>query len=149
MVCENESGKLVYSLSSFHNIETLEKTFERDPAFNLADFWNDWWENYGRDSIGYNAKLRVSPHAVPFLPWFFGSKIKGILEKAPVDEEQWKIVNVSFHSLPHARSRILALGSAVEVLEPLPLRMSVADYGAQITSIYSAQTKQQKDPNGY
>jgi predicted DNA-binding transcriptional regulator YafY len=142
LVCENESGMLVYSLSSFHNIDLLEERFERDLSFDLAKFWKNWWENYGKQSEGYLVKLRVFDDAVPYLPWFLGSKIKEVLEKSPVDEEGRKIIEISYPSMYIARDRILALGRAVEVLEPLPLRMSVADYGVQIADLYGGLTGQ-------
>jgi len=138
LVFEYDGNMLVYSLSSFHNIQLLEETFERDPSFNLANFWTNWWNNYGKESTGYKVKLRVFDGAVSYLPWFFGSKIKEVLERSPVDEEGQKMIEISFPSLYHARDRIMGLGRAVEVIEPLALRMSVADYGAQIADLYQA-----------
>jgi len=41
-----------------------------------------------------------------------------------------------FESLENARARILGFGGAIEVLEPLALRRSLADYARQIGAVY-------------
>jgi hypothetical protein len=47
-------------------------------------------------------------------------------------------LNLSFESLYAARERILACGGGVEVLEPEPLRQSVADFARQTAALYDA-----------
>ena len=41
--------------------------------------------------------------------------------------------------------RLLALGGAVEVMEPLPLRRAMADYGRQIVARYSGDARRTAD----
>lgn len=42
-------------------------------------------------------------------------------------------------NLNRARTRILGLGRAIEVLEPLSLRMSVIDFARQIDVLYHSE----------
>jgi len=48
----------------------------------------------------------------------------------------WTTVEWAFESLEEARARLLSLGGAAEVLEPLALRRAMADYGRQIVGRY-------------
>ena len=54
---------------------------------------------------------------------------------APPDAEGWLTLSLPFETFEAAR--ILGLGRAVEVLEPLPLRQSVVNFAAQIVAFYS------------
>jgi predicted DNA-binding transcriptional regulator YafY len=51
-------------------------------------------------------------------------------------------VTLPFESFEAARSRILGLGKAVEVMEPLSLRMSVIDFARQINNLYDHENPQ-------
>jgi predicted DNA-binding transcriptional regulator YafY len=42
-----------------------------------------------------------------------------------------------FTSFEEARGRLLGYGRALEVVEPLALRLSVADYARQIVDVYA------------
>jgi hypothetical protein len=46
---------------------------------------------------------------------------------------------LTFAGLEAARSRLLVFGGAIEVLEPLALRLSLADFAAQAVARYAAQ----------
>jgi predicted DNA-binding transcriptional regulator YafY len=45
-------------------------------------------------------------------------------------------MTLHFESFEAARTQLLSFGGAVEVLEPLALRTSLADYAHQIQKIY-------------
>ena len=61
----------------------------------------------------------------------------GILAEAgPPGADGWREVRLPFDSLEQARERILGLGGAVRVLEPLPLRESVIDFARQVLAAY-------------
>jgi len=48
-------------------------------------------------------------------------------------------LTLAFEDFFSARERILGFGRVVEVLAPLPLRESVADFAAQIVSLYQGK----------
>ncbi len=81
--------------------------------------------------------VRVVPEFIPELPRYFGAQIRAKLAEAgPPDAEGRVTLDLAFESLEAARERLLGLGRAVEVLEPLPLRRSLADFAAQIVALY-------------
>ncbi|MBN1247508.1 MAG: WYL domain-containing protein, partial [Anaerolineae bacterium] len=62
-------------------------------------------------------------------------------DAGPPDASGWLTLDLAFSSLESARSRLLALGGAVEVLAPDALRLSMADFGARIAAVYEGQHK--------
>lgn len=80
---------------------------------------------------------RVSPELIEHLPRIFGEHTDHILAQASQPDEQGCVIlTLPFDGFESARSRILGLGRAVEVLEPLSLRISVIDFARQITNLY-------------
>jgi predicted DNA-binding transcriptional regulator YafY len=51
----------------------------------------------------------------------------------------WVTLDLPFESFITARSRLLGLGRAVEVLEPAALRKSLIDFAEQITGFYTGK----------
>jgi predicted DNA-binding transcriptional regulator YafY len=127
----------VHRLTSISDIHVLDETFERQADFNLAGFWEEWCQSFMENLPDYTVRVRVSPDLIPHLPRLFGSKIRDAVEEVlHPDEDEWITLTLHFETFYQARSRILGLGGAVEVLEPLPLRLSVADFAAQALSLY-------------
>jgi predicted DNA-binding transcriptional regulator YafY len=54
-------------------------------------------------------------------------------------------LDLPFESFVTARTRLLGLGRAVEVLAPEPLRKSLVDFAGQIVGFYQ-ERKQEKTP---
>ncbi len=89
-------------------------------------------QTHGRMTVKVLAeKLEVS-----VLHYFFGDRINSKITQAePPDAQGCIILELSFESLDTARSRLLGFGKAIEVLEPLALRMSIADYARKIVAL--------------
>ena len=118
-------------------VDILDEIFERDVQFDLVAYWKEWCRYYVEHKSEYLTMVKVSPDFIPFLPLYFGSNIRKVIAKSePKDGQGWIIIPLHFESFEQARSRIVALGGAVEVLEPLPLRLSVAYFAAQTVSLY-------------
>jgi predicted DNA-binding transcriptional regulator YafY len=114
-----------------------EMRFERPANFDLVSFWRVWCvENQGRQPR-FEVTVRVSEELRQYMSTVFGNAI--VMEKGAVNkahEVGWSTWQLMFSSFEEARGRILALGRAVEVVEPLPLRLSVIDFARQITGLY-------------
>ena len=52
------------------------------------------------------------------------------------DQDGWVTLDLPFDSFVTARTRLLGLGRAVEVLEPESLRKSLIDFAEQIVGFY-------------
>jgi len=118
-------------------LERVDREFERPRAFRLDEFWHDWRQATEGLNRPYVVTVRVSPKLLPRLPALFGERGEGALREVPTrDGEGWTRLRLEFRSLSEARSRLLALGGAVEVLEPRALRNSVADFALQAANRY-------------
>jgi len=127
----------VQKLSRMWGVDLLDEIFERDVQFDLVAYWKEWCRYYVEQRFEYLTMVKVSPDFIPFLPLYFGSNIRKVVAKSePPDGQGWITIPLPFESFEQARSRILALGRAVEVLEPFPLRLSIADFAAQTVSLY-------------
>jgi predicted DNA-binding transcriptional regulator YafY len=137
LVCAYNGSRRVHSVADLIEVHAAEENFERDENFHLAEFWEAWCAERERDHSRYPVTVRVAPHFVPYLPWYFGNTIRTRLAQAGPPDEQGRItLTLSFQSLESARGRLLDLGRGVEVIDPLALRLSIADYARQIVAIY-------------
>ena len=126
----------VRRVSQIVEAEMLLDCFTRPAGFDLEDFWENWCRDY-ESQPGFMAKVRVSPQAIPLLVEYVGERLRSRLshDQAP-DAEGWVTLEVPFESFVAARTRLLGLGRAVEVLEPETLRKSLIDFAEQIVGFY-------------
>ena len=138
LVCRLDNGIFVVIRTSWI-IEALvlEDHFERPDDFDLGAFWETWRVDYESRKPHYPVKVRVDPAMLDWLPDLFGDNIRAEIDAAaPQDIDGWYTMTLPFESLEDARQRLLWLGGAVEVLEPLALRMSLIDYADHILGVY-------------
>jgi predicted DNA-binding transcriptional regulator YafY len=137
LVCERDSYMRAYRVSRISEARLLDETFERPPDFDLAAFWKAWCAEY-ENRAHYPVTARVAPNFVRFLPRYFGDGIREqVAQAGPPDAQGWITLTLPFERLEDARERILGFGGAVEVLEPLALRLSVLDFATQIVALYN------------
>jgi predicted DNA-binding transcriptional regulator YafY len=145
LVCAYNSRMRVHSVADLIEVHIAGESFKRDGSFHLATFWEDWCAERERDQSLYPVTVRVAPHFIPYLPWYFGNAIRARMAQAdPPDEEGRIILTLSFQSLESARDRLLDLGRGVEVMDPLALRLSIEDYARQIVALYERDENAQQ-----
>ena len=117
----------------------LPQSFERPEDFDLAAFWLKWCADFEKDRPYYEVRVLVAPSLARRLPQLLRENRADLLNAPPtMQREGWQAMTLTFESFEIARARILGYGGAIEVLEPLALRMSVADFARQIQNIYAA-----------
>ena len=138
LVCARNGRVRVHRVSDLLDARLMGETFERPAQFDLAAFWRTWCVEREKRHAAYPVLVRVAPDFIPWLPMYFGAPIREkIAQAGPPDAEEWITLELAFESLEAARDRILDLGRGVEVLKPLALRKSIADYAAQIIALYA------------
>ncbi len=126
----------VYQVSKLMEAKPTEVRFDRDPRFNLAAFWQGWCARVSAGQHQYKVQARVSPAILPYLEHYLATP--ALVSEPPANAQgEWPELTLAFESLHQARERLLALGAAVEVLAPLPLRLSMADLAGQILKKYT------------
>ncbi len=132
-------GIRVHRVSDLLDARMSDQSFARSADFDLAAFWEEWCARREESRADYSVTVRVAPDFVSALPRYFGNRIRARINRAgPPDDEGWITLDLPFESLDAARERILGFGGAVEVLDPLALRMSVLDFATQIVSRYTS-----------
>lgn len=128
----------VYRVANLIDVHLTGERFARPAGFDLSRFWNAWCARYEQEREIYPVRVRIAPQVHPYLSLFFGSAARELLAQAgPPDPLGWRTLTVRFESLEAARGRLLALGRAVEVLDPPALRYSLVDFAQQIVDFYS------------
>jgi predicted DNA-binding transcriptional regulator YafY len=126
----------VTRLSQVVEAELLPGTFTRPADFDLAAFWEKWCAEF-ESQAPYIARVRLSPAVLPTLHYFLEERARHtLLDPSAPDAEGWVTLDLPFESFATARTRLLGLGRAVEVLEPEPLRKSLVDFAEQIVEFY-------------
>jgi len=126
----------VTRVSQIVEAEMLSECFERPPEFQLEPFWANWCREY-ESQPPFCARVRVAPDALPMLVEYVGDRARGQIASHHLpDADGWVTLDLPFESFISARSRLLGLGGAVEVLEPEPLRRSLVDFAEQIVKFY-------------
>jgi len=137
LICERDAHMAVIRISWVQEARILEDEFQRSTEFNLGTFWRVWRSKYEADRHSFSVMARVSPIVAGNLNFPFGENVRGEIDQTqPPDADGWRLMSLHFETFEKARAQLLALGGAIEVLEPLALRMSIADYGNQISGLY-------------
>jgi predicted DNA-binding transcriptional regulator YafY len=130
----------VVRAAHIHEAKLLDETFVRPPEFDLPAFWQAWCAEYESNQPHYTVIARLSPSLLQALPFVFGDKAADILVNAsPPDTDGWRTATLTFESFEAARTRLLGLGNSVEVVSPLPLRLSLIDFAQQIIEFYKPE----------
>jgi predicted DNA-binding transcriptional regulator YafY len=138
LICARNDHVRVLRVSRILDAHIVDESFVRPAKFDLAAFWRAWCDDVESSRPSYPATVRVAPEFLAWLPRFFGDQMGGELVQARrPDGAGWMRVTLRFETLEEARSRILAMGGAIEVEEPQALRDSVLDYARQTVALYS------------
>jgi predicted DNA-binding transcriptional regulator YafY len=132
----------VARLSQVIAAEILPGTFTRPVDFDLAAFWEKWGAEYEAQPP-YVARVRLSPTVLPTIHYYLEERARHFRwEKNKLEADGWVTLDLPFESFVTARTRLLGLGRAVEVLSPEPLRKSLVDFAEQIVDLYRGQAGQ-------
>ena len=139
LVCADDNRVRVHRASRVLDARIADEHFARQADFDLAAFWQAWCARQEEASHPYYpVTVRVAPDLIPWLPLYFGDRIRDkIAQAGPPDAEGWITLTLPFERLEDARERILGFGKAVEVLEPEVLRKSIIDFAVQVVAFYT------------
>ena len=117
-------------------VELLPECFTRPADFDLVCFWENWCRDY--ESLPpFQARVRVAHEALPLLTDYVGDRARAHLDPSCTpDPDGWVTLDLPFESFVSARTCLLGLGRAVEVLEPESLRKSLVDFAEQVVGFY-------------
>jgi predicted DNA-binding transcriptional regulator YafY len=130
LVAGRDQHTIVIPLARILSAEATAERFNPPQDFQLESFWYDWItrKQLQRPSITVLAVINES--ALPLI----GEYLEWVQGKIPGKSEVRGILR--FETFEQARTYILGFGSSIEVIEPVPLRLSIVDYARQILFVY-------------
>jgi predicted DNA-binding transcriptional regulator YafY len=118
-------------------VEVLEQDFQYPLDFVLERFWTQWLAENTAQTSEYPVKVRCKSSLLPVLESYFGVVINPNENKdTSSTPDGWLTLSLPFSTFFQARRRIMSWGGDIEVLDPLPLRLSVRDFAQQIIVVY-------------
>lgn len=143
LVFERNARLRVIRVANVSDVSLLEDRFEPRGDFLLSLFWEAWCNKTEALRPSYTVRLRVSQELFGLLKYhdkelttdseYYGNY---------TDNQVWLEINLSYDSFEEARKSVLSFGGAAEVIEPIPLRMSVIDFARQIKDLYTRRDAQ-------
>jgi len=118
-------------------VNHVGNVFDRPDDFNLVGFWKKYCQAQSKNRHKYRVLALVEQGLLPLFPWYLGDEGSFILVEAKTIDPPGSVrVEILFEYFEQALKSILAMGRAIEIIEPLALRYSVRDYAQQILSVY-------------
>lgn len=124
-------------ISSLSAVETTGRRFKRPVDFDLESAWKRLCLEEETSSFFYTVEIKLSPDLLSELKepsWGIPFQILSMADEP--DAAGWRRCTVAYENLIAARTHLLGWGSAVEVVSPEPLRISLLDYAIQISRVY-------------
>lgn len=138
VVGNREDHIMVLEVERLLQVGMRGQRFERQSDFDLVTFWQGWCaENQDGRSL-FRVTVRIVPELLPEMQGLLGDVAgtqSGMMAETGPDGRIR--MSLWFTSFEEARGRLLGYGRALEVVEPLALRLSVADYARQIVDVYA------------
>ena len=138
LVCAGDGRTHVYRVSRILKAETTGNHFEYPPDFNITTVWKAWWSEQQACLPVYTTKVLISPYLTRYVSRGYEERLYEAMSRGKTVENDGSVItNLIFETFREARTYILGLGNAIEVLEPEPLRLSVIDHARQVLTLYS------------
>jgi predicted DNA-binding transcriptional regulator YafY len=138
LVCRQDGNLRVHPVSELLDAEMCSEACQRPADFDLERFWESHcreWES-SRPCLAVTAL--VQPGSLGLLRSATGQALEAAwVELWPARADGRREVTLVFETFEQARSQLLACGGAVEVLEPVSLRWSIADFAEQVRARYA------------
>ncbi|QPC83434.1 WYL domain-containing protein [Phototrophicus methaneseepsis] len=130
-----------YKLTRIHGLTVLNTHFERDEAFDLADYWAKTFQQFQQYMNQANqpctARLRIHPKML----WYLEHVLDGHFEQvAPFHEAEWLCVDLQFSAQDEALSHILAMGTQAEIIAPAAMRAALRSLARSILDFYDGSS---------
>jgi len=136
LVFQDEGRLEAISLEAVLHAEILPESFTRPKQFNLLEFWAAWRAQEEESRSQFIVDVRVAPGLLEHIPHLFPRSDSYHGSPDGIGSEGWVCYKISFEHFEDARAQLMRFGSAVEVLHPIALRRSIADYAEQIVRLY-------------
>ncbi len=137
LVAAHDGQLRTYRISRARGVRPLPDRAVRPAGFDLAAYWSESITAYERDTPRIEVTLRVRQDAERWLEDVLDSSVLASAEELPDPEPHaWRRLRLRLDWPREVAGRLLALGDAVEVLEPPALRAEIAQVAEEALARY-------------
>lgn len=118
-----------YRVARVRRVTVTDEPVVRPDGFDLAGYWAEATAAYERDTPRATVTVRVHPRSIGMLAEIVGERAVRNAERLAADDDPdgWRRLRLDIDWPEEVPARLVALGDAVEVLEPLELRREVVE----------------------
>ncbi len=129
-----------YRVGRILSLVTLDETFERLPDFDLARYWQEWFEASRERMYEVQARVRLSPVAQKLLPHLFDAVTNraAAASASEPDERGWIEVEIPVETVEFGSTKLLQLGTEAEVLAPAEMRAYLRQVTGELRAMYGS-----------
>jgi len=114
-----------------------EETFSLPEDFKLVEFWQAWCLKRENNRPEFEVNLRIKTDLLEMLEFLHAPILRDAQINSQIEQDGWHDMSLRFETIEEARKQVLSYGSAVEVISPISLRMSIQDFAHQIVKLYN------------
>lgn len=128
MVAGVRGAPYTYRVSRVQEAGLTESNFDYPEDFDIQAYWTAWTEEFEDFQNSYRVTLRVVPNGAPALVSVLGEGVYHLLENvASTHEDGSFLLSMHFGSAEDACGKIMCMGDAVMIVEPVELQRMVID----------------------
>jgi predicted DNA-binding transcriptional regulator YafY len=111
-----------YRILRIIQIQPFDEVFERDPSFDLAQYWQSSQQHFYRQIINEFPTFPVELHIHSTAYWYLIRVLERQFQQmSPPDDNHWCRVRVYFNTKFEAQTHILAMANQVKIIAPTQL----------------------------
>jgi predicted DNA-binding transcriptional regulator YafY len=138
LVAGHDGQLRTYRISRVRGAAALDDRASRPAAFDLAAYWAESIATYERETPRIDVTIRVlREHGRRLEDVLDGAAVSSMVELDDPDPATWRRLRVSLDWPREVAGRLLALGTALEVLEPPELRAELAALAVAVAERYA------------
>lgn len=129
----------IFRVSRFATVTVMDDPFKPPPDFDLVSFWEQSRDEFEKSRPRIEVTLRIAPEAQDDLRDTIDWSIRPTVDAGGVETDDGRVeFTLPFERLDYAYADLIALGGAVEVLEPIELRERLTQAGRELVARYRA-----------
>lgn len=140
LVASAEDDIRTYRVSRFSRVTPTEQPFTRPPGFDLGEHWQASIAAYEESAPRLEITVRVDPYRIGLLADLVGVRAVDNARRIgdPSDDpEGWLVLRLEVDWPDEVPGRLLALGDAVEILEPEWIRARIHELAGRALTRYA------------
>jgi predicted DNA-binding transcriptional regulator YafY len=137
LVAAHDGQLRTYRVSRVRGAEPLEERAERPDGFDLAAYWGESIAAYEREAPRVEVTVRVRRDHVRRLEDVIdGRSLSSAVELPDHEPDAWARIRLLMEWPGEVPGRLLALGTALEVMDPPALRDQIASLASAVAAAY-------------